>query len=132
VSNFNFQTFVVLETNSTIFNQNYLSFLQTISTNMGLTIYAITVLSISYGSVNVTLQVSTTANPGSSAAITQQNALITTLASNNTVANMRIASSTITTNGGSNDNSNSGLSQTTIIILATVIPIGTLCNYLSI
>jgi len=132
VSNFNFQSFVVLDTTPAIFNQNYLAFLNNIASNMGVNIYAITVLSISYGSVNVTLQVSTTATPGSSAAVTQQNALTNTLASNSNIAGMQVTSSTITTNGGSNNNSDSGLSQTTIIILATVIPIGTLCNYSSI
>jgi len=43
---------------------------------------------------------------------------------------MPITTNTVTTNGGTNNSdSDSGLSQTTIIILATVIPIGTLCKF---
>ena len=131
VSNFNFQAVTVLDTTPVIFNQKYISFLSIVSNYMGVSIYAVTVLSINYGSVTVTFQVSTTASPASSEAVAQQNALTNALSSNNIIANMRISSSSITTNGGSNDiDNNDGLSQATIIILATVIPIATLCNNL--
>lgn len=39
---------------------------------------------------------------------------------------MTVTKASVTTSGGSNPSDDSGLSQTTIIILATVIPIGTL------
>lgn len=131
VSVFNFQAFVMLSATPSTFNQQYLPFLQTIAGNMGVVLEQINILSIIYGSVNVTFQVSTTATPGSSVAASQQQSLQTTLGQNGNIAGMSITSSTITTNGGSNNNNNSsGLSQTTIIILATVIPIGTLRNFL--
>ena len=73
---------------------------------MNVTVDQITILSITYGSVNTTFQVSTTATPGSSTAISQQQSLQTTLSQNGNIANMPIISSTIITNGGSNDNNN--------------------------
>jgi hypothetical protein len=131
VSVFNFQAFVMLGATASTFNQNYQPFLQTIATNMNVAVNQITMLSITYGSVNVTFQVTTTATPGSSASISQQQSLQSTLGQNGNIAGMPITSSSIITNGGSNDNNNSsGLSQTTIIILATVIPIGTLRTFL--
>jgi hypothetical protein len=71
LSTFNFQAQTVLDTTPAIFNQNYLAFLNAIASNMGVSIYAIVVLSINYGSVNITVQVSTTATPGSSGAVSQ-------------------------------------------------------------
>jgi hypothetical protein len=126
VSNFNFQTQTVLNANTTFFNQNYLSFLNSVANAAGVTLTSVTVLSINYGSVTVTMLVSTENSPGSSQAIDQQNNLQTTLSKS--VAGMPVVSNSVTTNGGSNNNSdnNSGLSETTIIILATVIPVGTL------
>jgi hypothetical protein len=130
VSNFNFQVVCTLTTTPTAFNQNYLAFLNTVASSINSTIDAITVLSINYGSVTVTMLVNSNGIDGSNAASLQQTNIQNALTG--TVANMTVQTTKITINGGSSNNNNnnndSGLSQTTIIILATVIPIGTLCK----
>jgi len=85
---------------------------------------------INYGSVGISLQVSTNNAPGSQGAVDQQNSLNNLLSSNNGVAGMSVSSSSVTTNGGSNSDSSGGLSNTTIIILAVCIPVGFVCNFL--
>jgi hypothetical protein len=128
----------VLSATTAAFNQNYLAFLQAIASSMSVSVYAITVLSIAYGSVGATLQVTTTAEPNSPLAIQQQNGLQSVVRQSGSIAGMTVSSSTVTTNGGTNNDNNngggggsesSGLSRTTIIILATVIPVGTLRKF---
>lgn len=97
---------------------------------MNILLNRILVVSINYGSVAVVLQASTTDAPGSQGAIDQENNLNTLLSSSNGVGGMSVSSSSVTTNGGSNNNGgDSGLSRTTIIILAVCIPCGVLCTY---
>ena len=131
ISNFNYQMKMVLATNITIFNPKYLSFLTSIASSISTSINNIAVLSIVNGSVTVTMLITSTNSPSSNGAITEQNNL-NGFKNGGSIAGMSITSNTVTTNGGTNNDSNdssSGLSQTTIIILATVIPIGTLCNF---
>lgn len=126
VSNFNFQVVCVLGVTTGIFNQQYSSFLNAVANSINDTLDSINVLSINYGSVTITMLINSNGNDGSNAASLQQTNLQNTLAG--TVAGMQVQSTKITINGGGNNNNNSdsGLSRTTIIILATVIPIGVL------
>jgi hypothetical protein len=128
VTNFNFGVQVVLGATSTVFYQNYLAFLKDIATSIGQSIDVLTVGSLKFGSSTVNLKVSTTAAPGSSAAIQQQNQIQGAVTGN--IAGMPVTKSSVTsTASNAPANSDTGLSQTTIIILATVIPIGTLRTY---
>jgi len=76
-----------------------------------------------YGSVTVTMIVSTNCAAGSSSAISLQKNLQSVLSGY--VAGMQVASTVITTNSGGDDdnNSNSGLSKTTIIMISVLSPI---------
>jgi hypothetical protein len=111
-----------------VFNSKYFSFLTAIITSAGVNMDDIVILSIVSGSVNVSMLVSSTSVAGSNSAITTQDNIQALLGSGS-IGGMTVTKSTLTTNGGTNGNDSSGLSTTTIIILATVIPIGTLCNY---
>jgi hypothetical protein len=121
---------MVLATTASTFNINYLAFLTAIANSISTNINNIAVLSIVNSSVSVTMLITSANSPSSNGAITEQNNL-NSFKNGGTIAGMSITSNTITTNGGTNNNSDSdsGLSQTTIIILATVIPIGTLRKY---
>jgi hypothetical protein len=114
-----------------VFNQNYLGFLNAAATAMQASVNVVTVLSIVYGSVTITMLISSTNAPGTSAAITQQQNLQAALSG--TVAGMQVTATTITTNGGengggggNNSNPNTGLSKTSIIIIAVFAPIVTI------
>ena len=76
-----------------------------------------------YGSVTVTMLVSTNYAAGSPSAISLQKNLQSVLSGY--VAGMQVASTVITTNSGGDDdnNSNSGLSKTTIIMISVLSPI---------
>lgn len=127
VSSFNFQAQAVLNTLLATFNQNYLAFLTQVANAAGTSIGSITVLSIVNGSVTVTMLISTQNSPNSNSAASQQTNIQNALTGS--IAGMPVTSSLITSNGGSadpNNSADSGLSKTTIIILATVIPVGTL------
>lgn len=126
VTNFNFGVQVVLGATSTVFYQNYLAFLKQIANSIGQSIDVLTVGSLKFGSSTVNLKVSTTAAPGSSAAMQQQNQIQGAVTGS--IANMPVTKSSVTSTAPNTpaSSTDSGLSQTTIIILATVIPIGTL------
>ena len=98
VSSFNYQIITVLNAPASTFNINYLSFLNTAANAIQSSINVVTVLSIVYGSVTVTMLVSSNFTPGSQAAISQQNNLQAALSG--TVAGMQVTSTVITTNGG--------------------------------
>lgn len=121
---------MVLNTEPGVFNSQYLAFLTSVASSVSTSINNIAVLSIVNGSVTVTMLITSTNAPSSNGAITEQDNL-NNFKTGGTIAGMSITSNSVTTNGGTNSNSDSdsGLSQTTIIILATVIPIGTLCNF---
>ena len=98
VSSFNFQIITVLNAPASTFNKNYLSFLNTVANAIQSSINVVTVLSIVYGSVTVTMLASSNYTPGSQAAISQQNNLQVALSG--TVAGMQVTSTVIATNGG--------------------------------
>ena len=63
---------------------------------------------------------------GSNGAVTAQNN-IENLVNSGSISGMSVTSRTLTTDGGSNDvDDSSGLSKTTIILLAVLIPVGVL------
>ena len=131
MSAFNFQVQAVLNTDSSTFNQNYFAFLNAIASAAQVPLGAVTVLSVVYGSVTVTLLVSTSNAPASPAAIAQQSALQSALTGS--IAGMPVQSASVSTNGGSNDSddnddddngsSSGGLSKTAIIIIAVFVPV---------
>lgn len=127
-SNFNFQVQTTLGVSLSVFTSNYVNFLNQIASAAGVTVNNIVILSIVSGSVTVNMLVNSNSAPGSSGATDSLNNLNNLLKNGSSIANMGITSTTITTNGDTSDNSG-GLSTTTIIILATVIPIGVLCTY---
>lgn len=131
ISNFNVRASAVLSSATTPanFNDQLSSFLQSIANSAGVSINAITILSINYGSITIDFVVSTSAEPGSTAAVNLQNSVTNTLSSGS-VGGLSVTSSSVSNSvGSSTNNGESGLSRTTIIILATVIPIGTLCTF---
>jgi hypothetical protein len=85
---------------------------------------------IASGSITIVTKMTSFNAPNTPAALASQQSLNNFVVAGGTIANMGVASAHLTTNGGSNDNNNgggsSGLPTSTIIILATVIPIGTL------
>ena len=128
VSGFNFQVQAVLAADSSAFNQNYFAFLNAIANAAQVPLSAVAVLSVVYGSVTVTLLVSTAFAPASPAAVAQQNALQSALAGS--IAGMPVQSAAVTTNGGSNggddddgSSSGGGLSKTAIILIAVFVPL---------
>jgi Rod binding domain-containing protein len=128
MSTFNYQVNCVFAANITFatFYQNYYSFISQVATAAGVGINQVLVQNITNGSVIVNMQIVSQTSPGSSNSVNAQNNLNTLF--KGPVAGMAVSSSTITPNAN-NSPSSSGLSDTTIIILATVIPIGTLCNF---
>lgn len=127
-SNFNFQISTTLAVSLQVFTNNYVAFINQIASAAGVTANNIVVLSIVSGSVTVNMLVNSDSAPGSVGATNSLNNLNNLLKSGGSIANMGVTSSTVSTNGDTSDNSSGGLSTTTIIILATVIPIGVLCN----
>ena len=131
VSNFNFVISTTLGVTLAVFQNNYVSFINQIASAASVKAKDILVLSIVSGSVTVNMQVNAPGGQNSNAATTAQNNLNSLLSQGNTIANMGVTASSITTAGGSSsDDDNSGLSTQTIIILAVVIPVGTLRTYL--
>jgi len=109
----------------------------------GVPLNAITVLSITSGSVSVNLVVNSPNAPGSQAAVNAQNNLTNLLQSGGTVNSMPVVSSALTTQGGTNNGGNNGgnsggnnggnsssggLSQTDVILMAVLIPTFVLGN----
>ena len=122
-----------LDTTLTIFSQNYLSFLDQIAKSASVTVRNLIVDSISTGSVDVLVRITSFSSPGSTDAIYTQNNL-NQLLNSGFVGSMALNSFTISTDGGSNSDSSSsasdsGLPLTTIIILSVVIPVGILRTY---
>jgi hypothetical protein len=138
VSNFNYQISVTFanSTTSTELNNQLSQFVQSIANAANVSPTQVTIVSIIYSSIVVQAIVSTTLEPGSSAAIAQENSLNSAIAIGQPVGGLTVATSSLSTNGGSNSNggssSSSGISRTTVIILAVVIPVGTLCNFCNI
>lgn len=137
VSNFNFAIQVVLtpSTNSAFAGQFY-SFLTSVAQAAGQSISTIAVTSLVYGSVTVNAQISTTNAPGSAAANTQQTNINNAITSP-TLGGMTVKSSTLTLIGvptptPTPDDNSSGLSDNTILIIAIVVPIGSISTYFAI
>jgi hypothetical protein len=131
VSNFNFGIQVVLtpSTNSAFAGQFY-SFLTSIAQAAGQSISTIIINSLVYGSVTVNAQISTTNAPGSTAANSQQTSINSAITSP-TLGGMTVKSSTLTQNGVPTPTptptpDDSGLSANTILIIAIVVPIGSI------
>lgn len=138
ISNFNYQVSTTLNVNLASFTNNYVNFINQVAKAAGVSSNNIRVLSIKEGSVTVNMQVNSNAPAGSSNSILAQSNLVNLLKTGGSVADMPVTASSVTTNGGSNTptptptptpDNGGGLSTTTIIILATVIPIGTLRTY---
>jgi len=128
MSSFNYAVTAIFAVNLTTFMNNYLTSLKQIASSAGVGVTNLIVLSITSGSVVVNMQITSFSPAGSSAATTNQNNLNNLLASGN-IGNMPVSSFTLTTNGGTNSNTDSGLSTTTIIILAVCIPGGILRTF---
>jgi hypothetical protein len=133
MSNFNYAVSTVFNVNMTTFMANYLSFLQQVASSAGVAVRNVAIKSITLGSVVANLQITSFSPAGSAAATANQNSLNNLLTSGN-IAGMPVTSFTLSTNGGTNtpDSGSSGLSTTTIIILAVCIPGGVLRTYLPI
>jgi hypothetical protein len=126
LSQFNYAVQCVFGVTLATFQNNYLSFLNSAASAAGVSVRNIAVQSITSGSVVVSLQVSSFTAPGSTQSVQAQNNL-NQLLNNGSIAGMLVTSFSLATVGGSNSNGSSsgpGLPQTTIIILAVVIPLG--------
>ena len=128
LTNFNYIVNVVFNVDMAVFQNNYLSFMNQVATSAGVSINDITIMSITSGSVQVNMAISSPNAPGSQGAIDAQNNLNNLIQGGQTVAGMPIPSSTLTAVGGSNAN-NGGLSTEDIIIMAVLIPVGVLRTY---
>lgn len=125
LSNFNYRVSVVLDATLAQFQNNYLKFINQIAQAANVAVNQIVILSITQGSINVNMAVTSLDAPGSNAAVNNQNSL-QNLVNSGSIGNMTVTSSTLTTAGGSNTDNSSGLSTTTIILLAVLIPVGVL------
>ena len=130
LSNFNFQVVTVFGVNLTTFQANYLLYINQLAVASNTTIQNILVQSITTGSVTITTLISTNNTlPNSTLAANISNQLNAFLSTSN-VANMNVQSHTVSTNGGSiPDNGGGGISSSTVLILAIVIPVGCLCTF---
>ena len=143
ISSFNYQVNVLLNVNMQTFQDNYLGFMNQVASAAGVPLNAITVLSITSGSVSINLVVNSPNAPGSQAAVNAQNNLTNLLQSGGTVNSMPVVSSALTTQGGTNNGGNNGgnsggnnggnsssggLSQTDVILMAVLIPTFVLGN----
>lgn len=124
ISNFNFAVTCSLSVTMQAFQTNYLFFLSQLAAAANVKTNDIQILSVTSGSVNIAMTISCPYPAGSSEAQNMQNSINSLLSSGN-VANMPVSNYEISTNGGSNSSSG-GMATSTMIILATVIPIGVL------
>lgn len=143
ISHFNYVLSLIFDTTLPLFQSNYLTFLGQVSTAVGVKLSDLAVNSIVSGSVVVNLAITSYSNPGSAGAITSENNL-NSLLQTGSLGNMNLNSFSLATVGGDNNITNSsspspspsseesGLSTGTILILAIVIPVGTISNYGSI
>ena len=130
VSNFNFGTNIMFDTNPGSFVQNYYNLLVQSSNSVSQTVSTIFVNSIIYGSANISFSISTPNAYGSSAATTQQINLNNFLKSS-TIAGMTVLKANLVLNGApSNNNSDSSSTSNTTLIIAIVVPIAALSSSL--
>ena len=129
LSNFKFVVRVVLNATLAQFQANYFNFVTAIANQAGVAFSDIVITSITSGSIIIDMDISSNNPSGSNEANTIQNNINNLLATG-TIANMQVTSFTVATDGATNNDDDGGLSRTTIIILATVIPIGTLRKHL--
>lgn len=123
---------VVLNPTSTqSFQQNYYSFLMAFANAVNQPLSTVTMTNITFGSVTVYLVISSFAQSGSALASTQQSNLQNML-NQGIISNITVFKSSLVANGASSDDGNSGLSKTDIIIIAVVVPVGFLSNFLHI
>ena len=132
VSSFNFQVNVVFGVNLQTFQQNYFNFINQLANAAQVTHQNILIQSITAGSVSVNSLVNANYSPSSNQAANINQNLNNLFTSNS--LGMPITSYSVTTNGGTipTPDDGGGLPTSTIIILAVCIPVGTLCNYISI
>lgn len=124
---FNFGFQVTLLTTMVTFNQNYFNFILVLTNAVGaFTTNAITITSITPGSVVVEGGVGPTASSGTKLANQQFSSLDATLSRNNQIAGMPIGDSSVTVNGGIIDYKEVNLA----LILGICIPVGILRNFL--
>lgn len=128
MSNFNFGSTIVFDTNAGGFVQNYYNLLVQTSNSVGQTVNTIFVNSIVYGSATVNFVISTPNAYASSAAGTQQTNLNSFLQSK-TIAGMSVLKANYVLNGAPSDTSESSTSNT-ILIIVIVVPIAALSNCL--
>jgi len=129
VSNFNFGSSIVFDTNAATFVQNYYNLLVEASNSVSQAVNTIFVNSIVYGSATINFTVSTSNAYGTSAASTQQTNLNNFLQSKN-ILGMPVLTGNLVLNGAPSDNSDSN--SNTILIIAIVVPIAALSNFISI
>lgn len=128
LSNFNFVVALSFQVTLAVFEQNFFNVLNTIANAAGVTFDQIVVLSITEGSVNLKVAVTSINAQGSNAAATTQTAIQNAVATGTSFGGMSVSSSSVTTAGGSSTDDDSGLSTTAIILLAVLIPVGVICN----
>lgn len=126
-SSFRFNVQVTVNATLQQFEENYFAFLTQIANAVGVNFDDITIISITFSSLVIDMQINSPYSANSNEAKTAEDNLNGIL-QKGSIANMPILSHNVNTIGGEEDNG--GLSKTTIIILATVIPIGVLCTLL--
>jgi hypothetical protein len=132
VSNFNFGSNIMFDTNPSTFVQNYYTLLVQSSQAVSQNVNSIFVYSIVYGSANISFSISTPNAYGSTAATTQQTNLNNFLKSS-TIAGMPVLKANLVLNGAPSNNNNSDSSSSTsntTLIIAIVVPIAALSNSL--
>jgi|LakMenE01Jun11ns_1017448.scaffolds.fasta_scaffold9914078_2 hypothetical protein len=130
VSNFNFGSSIVFDTNPSNFVQNYYNLLVQTSSSVSQSINTIFVNSIVYGSATINFTVSTPNAYGTSAATSQQTNLNNFLKSS-TISGMPVLKANLVLNGApSNNNSDESSNSNTILIIAIVVPIAALSTFL--
>jgi hypothetical protein len=122
---FTFPFNLTLNTQMTIFNENYIGFFNYLVSSLGSATpnsNAINILSITSGSVIVNGQAAPSAPTGTQASNNQFNSFANALAQNNNIAGMSVSSSTVTVTGGSIDFDTG--SNHLAVILGVCIPVG--------
>ena len=132
ISNFNFLVSITFNVDLATFQNNFVIMLNQIANISGVSVNQITILSIVQGSVTVNMAITSPNAANSNAANTVETNLDNALKVGNNFGGMSVAKSSVTTEGNPSptpDDGGSGLSRTTIILLATLIPIGVLCTF---
>ena len=128
LSNFNFGFSVVYNVDITTFYNNYDNFITELLKDTNLTTGDVIILSVTSGSTDVTGEISSPFSQGTTAANNLQSQLNSNIRAGVTGLGTPTSVS-FTVNGQTSTDDDSGLSETDIIILATVIPITVVSKY---